>query len=224
MYIIAPSILSADFCYLGDEVNAIIQQGGADWLHFDVMDHHYVPNLTLGPMVCAALKKHFPTLIIDIHLMVKPVDALIVDFIKAGASYISFHPEASEHLHRSLCIIKEAGLQAGLALNPSSSILALDPLVLNLLDYLLLMSVNPGFAGQSLIPGTLDKIKRTKCYLDNHQNKTGQNILIQVDGGVNVSNIRNIYDAGARIFVIGSAIFSAKNKMAAIQKLRSLLP
>ena len=174
--------------------------------------------------VCAALKKHFPTLIIDIHLMVKPVDALIVDFIKAGASYISFHPEASEHLHRSLCIIKEAGLQAGLALNPSSSILALDPLVLNLLDYLLLMSVNPGFAGQSLIPGTLDKIKRTKCYLDNHQNKTGQNILIQVDGGVNVSNIRNIYDAGARIFVTGSAIFSAKNKMAAIQKLRSLLP
>jgi ribulose-phosphate 3-epimerase len=224
MYIIAPSILSADFCCLGDEVDAILRPGGADWLHFDVMDRHYVPNLTLGPMVCAALKKRFPTLIIDVHLMVKPVDALIVDFIKAGANYISFHPEASEHLHRSLCIIKEAGLEAGLALNPSSSICTLDPLVLNLLDYLLLMSVNPGFSGQSLVPGILDKIKRTKYYLDSHQEKTGQNILIQVDGGVNMDNIREIYDAGARIFVAGSAIFGAKNKIAAIQQLRSLLP
>ena len=201
--IIAPSILSANFACLGDEVDAVLKSG-ADWVHFDVMDNHYVPNLTIGPLVCDALRKHGVTAPIDVHLMVSPVDALIEDFIKAGASCITFHPEASKHIDRSLQIIRDAGLQCGLVFNPATPLHYLDH-ALESLDMVLLMSVNPGFGGQSFIPSTLPKLEAVRKLID----ASGKNIRLEVDGGVKVDNIRQIQNAGADTFVAGSAIFNA---------------
>ena len=201
--IIAPSILSANFACLGDEVDAVLKSG-ADWVHFDVMDNHYVPNLTIGPLVCDALRNHGVTAPIDVHLMVSPVDALIEDFIKAGASCITFHPEASKHIDRSLQIIRDAGLQCGLVFNPATPLHYLDH-ALESLDMVLLMSVNPGFGGQSFIPSTLPKLEAVRKLID----ASGKNIRLEVDGGVKVDNIRQIQNAGADTFVAGSAIFNA---------------
>ena len=201
--IIAPSILSANFACLGHEVDAVLKSG-ADWVHFDVMDNHYVPNLTIGPLVCDALRKHGVTAPIDVHLMVSPVDALIEDFIKAGASCITFHPEASKHIDRSLQIIRDAGLQCGLVFNPATPLHYLDH-ALESLDMVLLMSVNPGFGGQSFIPSTLPKLEAVRKLID----ASGKNIRLEVDGGVKVDNIRQIQNAGADTFVAGSAIFNA---------------
>ncbi|USE35612.1 ribulose-phosphate 3-epimerase [Endozoicomonas sp. SCSIO W0465] len=216
-YIIAPSILSADFARLGDEVDNVLA-AGADWIHFDVMDNHYVPNLTLGPMVCKALRKFGVTAPIDVHLMVSPVDRIIGDFIDAGASMITFHPEASEHIDRSLQLIREGGCQAGLVLNPATSPEVLE-YVMDKLDMILLMSVNPGFGGQKFIPSTLKKLCRVRKLIDD----SGLNIRLQVDGGVSASNIRQIAEAGADTFVAGSAIFGAENYQDVVTQMRSEL-
>ena len=200
---IAPSILSADFARLGEEVVNVLN-AGTDIVHFDVMDNHYVPNLTIGPLVCEALRKHGVTAPIDVHLMVKPVDRIIPDFAKAGATYITFHPEASEHIDRTLQLIKGEGCKAGLVFNPATS---LDVLryVIDKVDMVLLMSVNPGFGGQSFIPATLDKLREARKIID----ASGRDIRLEIDGGVKVENIRAIAEAGADTFVAGSAIFGA---------------
>lgn len=202
---IAPSILSADFARLGEEVDNVIKSG-ADIVHFDVMDNHYVPNLTIGPLVCDALRKHGVTAEIDVHLMVKPVDRIIPDFAEAGASYITFHPEASEHIDRTLQMIRELGCKSGLVFNPATPLDCLK-YVMDKVDMILLMSVNPGFGGQSFIPGTLDKLREARKLID----ASGYDIRLEIDGGVKVDNIRDIAAAGADTFVAGSAIFSAKN-------------
>ncbi|HED15979.1 MAG TPA: ribulose-phosphate 3-epimerase [Gammaproteobacteria bacterium] len=200
---IAPSILSADFARLGEEVDNVLKSG-ADIVHFDVMDNHYVPNLTIGPLVCDALRKHGVTAEIDVHLMVKPVDRIIPDFAAAGASYITFHPEASEHIDRTLQLIKGEGCKAGLVFNPATSLDALK-YVLDKIDMVLLMSVNPGFGGQSFIAETLNKLREARKIIDD----SGRDIRLEVDGGVKVDNIREIAAAGADTFVAGSAIFGA---------------
>ncbi|MGX2041171.1 ribulose-phosphate 3-epimerase [Methylocaldum sp. MU1018] len=200
---IAPSILSADFARLGEEVRNVLA-AGADIVHFDVMDNHYVPNLTIGPLVCEALRKYGVTAPIDVHLMVKPVDRIIPDFAKAGATYITFHPEASEHVDRSLQLIKDLGCKAGLVFNPATPLNYLDH-VMEKLDMILLMSVNPGFGGQSFIPYVLDKLRETKQRIQD----SGRDIRLEIDGGVKVDNIREITAAGADTFVAGSAIFGA---------------
>jgi len=201
--IIAPSILSANFAKLGEEVDNVLK-AGADWVHFDVMDNHYVPNLTIGPMVCAALRKHGITAPIDVHLMVEPVDRLVPDFAEAGASLISFHPEASRHVHRTIQLIKSHGCKAGLVLNPATPLEVLD-WVLPELDLVLLMSVNPGFGGQAFIPSALGKLRAARQKID----ATGKPIRLEIDGGVKADNIREIAAAGADTFVAGSAIFNA---------------
>jgi len=203
--VIAPSILSADFARLGAEVDTVLA-AGADWVHFDVMDNHYVPNLTIGPLVCEALRKHGVTAPIDVHLMVEPVDRIIPDFAKAGATDISFHPEASRHVHRTIQLIKSHGCRAGLVLNPATPIDVLD-WVLDDLDMVLLMSVNPGFGGQSFIPSTLDKLQRVRAMIDRCNADNGKSIRLEIDGGVKPDNIASIASAGADTFVAGSAIF-----------------
>lgn len=215
-YRIAPSILSADFTRLGEEVRRVID-AGADLIHFDVMDNHYVPNLTFGPMICQALRP-VSTVPIDVHLMVEPVDDMIRAFIEAGADIISFHPEASRHIDRSLQLIKNAGKQAGLVLNPATPIHVLEH-VLDKLDMVLLMSVNPGFGGQSFIPHTLDKLRRVRSLLDHYQAQTGRRIALEVDGGVKTSNIAEIAQAGADTFVAGSAIFGQGDYAAVIREM-----
>lgn len=200
---IAPSILSADFARLGEEVDNVLKSG-ADIVHFDVMDNHYVPNLTIGPLVCDALRKHGVTADIDVHLMVKPVDRIIPDFAKAGASYITFHPEASEHVDRTLQLIKQEGCKSGLVFNPATSLDVLK-YVIDKVDIVLLMSVNPGFGGQSFIPATLDKLREARKIID----ESGRDIRLEIDGGVKVDNIREIAEAGADMFVAGSAVFGA---------------
>lgn len=202
-FLIAPSILSANFARLGEEVDNVLA-AGADIVHFDVMDNHYVPNLTIGPMVCKALRNHGVTAPIDVHLMVKPVDRMISDFIEAGASYITFHPEASEHVDRSLQLIRDGGCKAGLVFNPATPLSYLD-YVMDKVDMVLLMSVNPGFGGQSFIPGTLNKLREARARID----ASGLDIRLEIDGGVKVDNIAEIAAAGADTFVAGSAIFSA---------------
>ncbi|ODC02546.1 ribulose-phosphate 3-epimerase [Terasakiispira papahanaumokuakeensis] len=202
---IAPSILSANFACLGEEVDRVIASG-ADIVHFDVMDNHYVPNLTIGPMVCKALRQHGVTAPIDVHLMVKPVDRMIAEFIEAGATYITFHPEASEHIDRSLQMIKDGGCQAGLVFNPATPLHLMDH-VMDKLDMVLLMSVNPGFGGQAFIPHTLEKLKQARAKLD----ASGFDIRLEVDGGIKTSNIAQVAQAGADTFVAGSAIFNAFN-------------
>lgn len=213
-FLIAPSILSADFARLGEDVSNVLA-AGADVVHFDVMDNHYVPNLTIGPMVCQALRNYGIQAPIDVHLMVKPVDRLIPDFAKAGASLITFHPETSEHIDRSLQLIKDHGCQAGLVFNPATPLHYLD-YVLDKLDVILLMSVNPGFGGQSFIPGTLDKLRQVRRLID----QSGRNIRLEIDGGVKVDNIREIAAAGADMFVAGSAIFSQPDYKAVIDQMR----
>lgn len=219
-YRIAPSILSADFTRLGEEVRRVID-AGADLIHFDVMDNHYVPNLTFGPMICQALRP-VSTVPIDVHLMVEPVDDMIRAFIEAGADIISFHPEASRHIDRSLQLIKNAGKQAGLVLNPATPVHVLEH-VLDKLDMVLLMSVNPGFGGQSFIPHTLDKLRRVRSLLDHYQTQTGRRIALEVDGGVKTSNIAEIGQAGADTFVAGSAIFGQSDYDAVIREMRQAL-
>jgi len=211
---IAPSILSADFARLGEEVRNVLA-AGADVVHFDVMDNHYVPNLTIGPLVCEALRKHGITAPIDVHLMVKPVDRIIPDFAKAGASYITFHPEASEHIDRTLGLIRECGCKPGLVFNPATPLHYLD-YVIDKVDMVLLMSVNPGFGGQSFIPSTLPKIAQARAIID----RSGREIRLEVDGGVKVDNIGAVAAAGADTFVAGSAIFNAKDYAATIAAMR----
>ena len=203
---LAPSILSADFSRLGDEVRAI-EAAGCDLVHFDVMDNHYVPNLTIGPLVCEAIRPHV-SIPIDVHLMVEPVDAIIPLFAKAGANIITFHPEASKHVDRSLSMIRELGCKAGLVLNPATPLSVLDH-VMDKLDMILLMSVNPGFGGQAFIPSTLDKLRLVRARIDAHLAAGGQPIWLEVDGGVKINNIREIAQAGADTFVAGSAVFGA---------------
>ena len=215
--LIAPSILSANFARLGEEVDAVLA-AGADMVHFDVMDNHYVPNLTMGPLVCEALRKHGVTAPIDVHLMVKPVDRIIPDFAKAGASYITFHPEATEHVDRSLQLARDHGCKCGLVFNPATPLSYLDH-VMNKLDMILLMSVNPGFGGQSFIPGTLDKLRATRERI----NSSGYDIRLEVDGGVKLDNIGDIKRAGADTFVAGSAIFSTSDYKATIDRMRAEL-
>jgi len=216
-FVIAPSILSADFARLGEEVEQVLDSG-ADWIHFDVMDSHYVPNLTIGPMVCQALRDHGVAAPIDVHLMVEPVDALIGMFADAGASVISFHPDASIHVDRSLQLIRDAGCQAGLVFNPAAG---LEPLkyVMDKVDLVLLMSVNPGFGGQSFIPSTLPKLREARALID----AAGLPIRLEVDGGVSAANIREIAEAGADTFVAGSAIFNQPDYQLVIDKMRQEL-
>jgi ribulose-phosphate 3-epimerase len=211
---IAPSILSADFARLGEEVRNVLE-AGADIVHFDVMDNHYVPNLTIGPLVCQALRKHGVTAPIDVHLMVKPVDRIVPDFAKAGATYITFHPEASEHVDRTIGLIREHGCRPGLVLNPATPVNWLDH-VLEKIDMVLLMSVNPGFGGQSFIPSVLPKITKVREMID----RSGREIRLEVDGGVKVDNIGAVAAAGADTFVAGSAIFGAKDYRATIAAMR----
>ena len=213
--VIAPSILSANFAKLGEEVDNVLA-AGADWVHFDVMDNHYVPNLTIGPLVCEALRKHGVTAPIDVHLMVEPVDRIVPDFAEAGASLISFHPEASRHVHRTIQLIKSHGCKAGLVLNPGTPVEVLD-WVLEDLDLVLLMSVNPGFGGQAFIPSTLDKLRAVRTMID----KLGKPITLEVDGGVKADNIGAIAAAGADAFVAGSAIFNAPDYADVIAKMRA---
>ncbi len=215
--LIAPSILSADFARLGEEVDHVLA-AGADIVHFDVMDNHYVPNLTIGPMVCEALRKHGVTAPIDVHLMVSPVDDLIRMFIDAGASYITFHPEASNHIDRSLQIIRDGGCKAGLVFNPATPLHHMDH-VMDRLDMVLLMSVNPGFGGQKFIPGTLDKLREARRRIDD----SGREIRLEIDGGVKTDNIREIAEAGADTFVAGSAIFNTGDYKATIDGMRAEL-
>lgn len=203
---LAPSILSADFARLGEEVRAI-ETAGADLVHFDVMDNHYVPNLTMGPMVCRAIKP-YATVPIDVHLMVKPVDALVPQFAEAGADLISFHPEASEHVDRTLELIRSCGCRAGLVLNPATPLVWLEH-VLDRLDFVLLMSVNPGFGGQRFIPHALKKIAAARTMLDRYADESGRRLLLEVDGGVNLDNLAEVAEAGADVFVAGSAVFGA---------------
>ena len=216
-FLIAPSILSADFARLGEDVARVLA-AGADVVHFDVMDNHYVPNLTIGPMVCQALRNYGIQAPIDVHLMVKPVDRLIPDFAKAGASLITFHPECSEHIDRTLQLIKDHCCQAGLVFNPATPLHYLD-YVMDKLDVILLMSVNPGFGGQSFIPGTLDKLRQVRQLID----ASGRDIRLEIDGGVKVDNIREIAAAGADMFVAGSAIFSQPDYQAVIAQMRAEL-
>ncbi len=216
-YAIAPSILSADFARLGEEVDKVLA-AGADIVHFDVMDNHYVPNLTIGPMVCSALRKYGITAPIDVHLMVKPVDRIIGDFIDVGASFITFHPEASEHIDRSLQLIREGGAKAGLVFNPATSLDSLK-YVMEKVDMVLLMSVNPGFGGQKFIPGTIDKLREARALIE----ASGRDIRLEVDGGVNVQNIRQVAEAGADTFVAGSAIFNQPDYKQVIDQMRAEL-
>lgn len=215
--ILAPSILSADFARLGEEVDAVLT-AGADWVHFDVMDNHYVPNLTIGPMVCSALRDYGVNAPIDVHLMVKPVDSLIEDFAKAGATYISFHPEASDHVDRSLQLVKKYGCKTGLVLNPATSLNLLEN-CWDKLDMVLLMSVNPGFGGQNFIPSVLSKISTLRQSIDDKN----LNIRLEVDGGIKLDNIAEVSKAGADTFVSGSAIFGEKNYQEVISKMRQSL-
>ena len=212
---IAPSILSADFARLGAEVEAVID-AGADLIHFDVMDNHYVPNLTVGPLVCEALRKHGITAPIDVHLMVRPVDRLVVDFAKAGASWISFHPEASDHVDRTIALIREHGCRPGLVLNPATPLAWLDH-TLEQIDLVLLMSVNPGFGGQAFIPATLEKIRAVRGRID----ASGRDIRLEVDGGIKVDNIGRVAAAGADTFVAGSAIFGSRDYAATVRAMRA---
>ena len=215
--VIAPSILSADFARLGEEVDNVLA-AGADWIHFDVMDNHYVPNLTIGPLVCEALRKHGVKAPIDVHLMVKPIDRIVPDFAAAGASLISFHPEASEHVDRTLQLIKSHGCQAGLVFNPATPLSYLD-YVLDKIDLILIMSVNPGFGGQSFIPAALEKLRRARQIIDN----SGRAIRLEVDGGVKVDNAAQIAQAGADTFVAGSAIFGQKDYRSVVAALRKAM-
>jgi len=215
--VIAPSILSADFARLGEEVDNVLS-AGADWVHFDVMDNHYVPNLTIGPLLCEALRKHGIEAPIDVHLMVKPVDRIIGDFAAAGASMITFHPEASEHIDRSLGLIRELGCKAGLVFNPATPLHTLKH-VLDKVDMILIMSVNPGFGGQSFIPGALDKLREARALID----ASGMDIRLEIDGGVKVGNIAEIAAAGADTFVAGSAIFGADDYAATIAAMRDAI-
>ncbi|WP_166257258.1 ribulose-phosphate 3-epimerase [Marinobacter salicampi] len=214
---IAPSILSADFARLGEEVDTVLA-AGADIVHFDVMDNHYVPNLTIGPMVCEALRKHGVSAPIDVHLMVSPVDDLIRMFIDAGATYITFHPEASNHVDRSLQLIRDGGCKAGLVFNPGTPLHYLD-YVMDKIDMILLMSVNPGFGGQKFIPGTLEKLRHARQRI----HASGHDIRLEIDGGVKVDNIREIAEAGADTFVAGSAIFNTSDYKATIDQMRAEL-
>ena len=216
-YLIAPSILSADFARLGEEVDNVLA-AGADVVHFDVMDNHYVPNLTIGPMVCEALRKHGVTAPIDVHLMVSPVDDLIRMFIDAGASYITFHPEATNHIDRSLQLIRDGGCQAGLVFNPATPLHYMDH-VMDKLDMVLMMSVNPGFGGQKFIPGTLDKLREARKRID----ASNYNIRLEIDGGVKTENIREIAEAGADTFVAGSALFNTDDSQTTIDAMREEL-
>ena len=213
--IIAPSILSADFAKLGEEVESVLS-AGADWVHFDVMDNHYVPNLTIGPMVCSALREYGIKAPIDVHLMVQPVDRLIDDFVEAGATYITFHPEASQHIDRSLQIIKSGGCKSGLVLNPASPINLIED-CLESLDMILLMSVNPGFGGQKFIPSVLNKLRKLRKIIDDNN----LDIRLEIDGGVKLENISEISEAGADTFVAGSAIFSQNDYEKVISEMRS---
>ena len=216
-YIIAPSILSADFSRLGEEVNSVLE-AGADWVHFDVMDNHYVPNLTIGPMVCQSLREFGITAPIDVHLMVEPVDELIKSFLKAGATYITFHPEASEDVDRPISLIKDGGCKAGLVLNPDISVDVLDG-YLDKLDMILLMSVFPGFGGQEFIDSVLEKVTKIRAIIDDKN----LNARLEIDGGIKLENIKEVADAGADTFVSGSAIFNQPNYTEIIQKMRDSL-